>query len=108
MQWCNDLLMPEFRATCNRFEKKSWDWEQCTMFVDIWSLGRDQRTMQIWKDAQACQPEKEPFTARTKPPIIWMVPPKLSVNYKDYIRVMAVDPDTHLPVPAKITIDQQT
>lgn len=107
-QWCNDLLMPDFRATCNRWPKGSDDWTQCSQFVDIWALGRDQKTLQPWKDAQACAQAKTPFVARTKPPIVWMVPAKLSLDYKDYIRIYAVDPDTHLPVPARITIDKQT
>lgn len=107
-QWCNDLLMPDFRAACNRYTKGSWDWNQCSMFVDIWSLGRDQQSMQPWKDAQACNAKTSPFTPRSKPPVIWMVPSKLSIGYKDYIRIFAVDPDTHLPVPARITVDKQT
>jgi len=108
MQWCNDLLMPEFRAACDRFEKGSYDWTQCTQVVDIWALGRDMRTMQAWKDAQACGAEKDRFVPRSKPPVVWMVPAKLSLGFKDYIRIYAVDPDTHTPVPAKITIDKQT
>ena len=107
-QWCNDLLMPDFRATCNRFEKGSRDWEQCTMFVDIWALGRDQHSLPLWKEAQACGAKTHPFVAKSKPPIVWMVPAKLTAGYKDYIRIYAVDPDTHLPVPARITVEGQT
>lgn len=107
-QWCNDLLMPDLRAACNRFEKGTWDWSQCTQFVDIWALGRDQRTLQAWKDAQACAAKTHPFQARSKPPIVWMVPAKLPPGFKDYIRIFAVDPDTHTPVPARITVEKQT
>lgn len=105
-QWCNDLLMPSFRAACTRFEKGSWDWEQCTMFVDIWALGRDQHSLPLWKEAQACA--AKPLTPRSRPPIVWMSPATLSMDYKDYIRIYAVDPDTHLPVPARITVEGQT
>jgi hypothetical protein len=107
-QWCNDMLMPEFRATCDRFEKGSRDWEQCTMFVDVWSLGRDQNSLPLWKEAQACAVKTHPFTPKTKPAIVWMAPAKLTSQWKDYIRIYAVDPDTRLPVPGRITVDQQT
>lgn len=107
-QWCNDLLMPDFRAACNRFERRSWEWDQCTMFVDIWSLGRDQHSLPLWKEAQACAAKTHPFAAKSKPPIVWMAPAKLTTDYKDWIRIYALDPDTHLPVPGRITVDQQT
>lgn len=106
-QWCNDLLMPEFRSACNRFDKASPDWRQCTMFVDTWALGRDQRTLQPWKDAQACIAKSEPFQPSAKPPIVWMDPPTIVPGFKNYIRVYAVDPATHRPVPGKITVDKQ-
>lgn len=107
-QWCNDLLMPEFRSTCNRFEKGSPDWTQCTMFVDIWALGRDQHTLQWWKDAQACIAKSEPFVPSTRPPVVWMDPPVIAPGYKDYIRIYAVDPETHRPVPGRVTVEKQT
>lgn len=106
-QFCNDAVMPEFRATCNRFPKNSYDWNQCTMFVETWALGRDGMSPDMWRQAQACSKEKTPFAARNVEPIVWVSPARLPRGYSDYIRIYALDPDTKLPVPAVVTIEKQ-
>jgi hypothetical protein len=106
-QFCNDALMPEFRATCDRFPKKSNDWTQCTMFVETWTLGRDGRSPDLWREAQACAKETTPFVAKNVEPIVWMSPAKLTPDYTGYINIYAIDPDTKLPVQAVVTIEKQ-
>lgn len=105
-QFCNDLLMPEFRAACNRFPTGSRDWEQCTMFVDTWALGRDMRSLEMWKTAQECA-SRQPYAPPNVAPVVWMSPSKITRDYNDWIRVYVVDPNTHLPVPAKLTVEGQ-
>lgn len=106
-QFCNDALMPEYRSACDRFPYRSDDWNQCTMFVETWALGHDTRSLEKWKETQKCVKEKMPFTPTTTPPIVWIAPAKITIDYKDYIRVYALDPVTKRPIQAPMKVEGQ-
>lgn len=101
--FCNDAVVPEMRRICDRFTDP-YDNEQCLMFAETYVLGVDQNSRRKWEQAQKCAREKTPFQAKSKPPIVWMVPEKLDLGYKEYVAIYALDPDTNLPVPASVTV----
>lgn len=100
--FCNDAVVPEMRRVCDRYSDP-FDNEQCLMFAETYVLGLDQNSRKKWEQAQKCA-LKDPQPAKSQPPIVWMVPEKLDLDYKGYIAVYALDPDTNLPVPAHITV----
>ncbi|HEY0139501.1 MAG TPA: hypothetical protein VGF48_01325 [Thermoanaerobaculia bacterium] len=102
--FCNDAVVPEMRRVCDRFPEGSYDREQCLMFAETFVLGVDQNSRKKWEAAQKCAKEKTPFQARSKPPIVWTDPATFNLDYEGYITVYALDPDTNLPVPASITV----
>ena len=104
--FCNDAVVPEMRTICNRFAEKSFDREQCQMFVETYVLGIDSNSGDRWREAQKCAKEKALFQEKSVPPIVWTVPEKFSPDYKGTITVYAQDPDTHLPVPSQVEIEK--
>lgn len=102
--FCNDAVVPEMRRVCDRYPEGSYDREQCLMFAETYVLGVDQNSRKKWEQAQKCAKEKTPFQAKAKAPIVWMKPGTFSFEYEDYLTVYALDPDTHLPVPASISV----
>ena len=108
--FCDDIVVPEYRAVCDKTFPKAThpaDWEQCKGFTEIWALGVDMRGKMVAEPAQACALEKKLNVVHTKPPIVWMVPETVPRDYKGNIWIYALDPDTHIPVQANITIDRQ-
>lgn len=109
--FCDDIVIPEYRAVCDKTFPKSTnpvDNEQCHGFTEIWALGVDMRGKEVSEPAQACAQEKHlGDVAHTKPPIVWMVPETIPPGYTGYIYVYALDPDTHMPMRASITVDKQ-
>jgi hypothetical protein len=106
--FCDDLVSAKARATtCNTlFPNSKHDNDLCAQFLEVYWLGVDQRTMQLWRTAQACA-AKQPAVAHAKPPIIWMTPSALPVDYPDNVQFFALDPDTHVPLQADITFEDQ-
>jgi len=107
--FCDDVLTAEARPTCDRMfpkEKNARDWEQCREYLEVYFLGVDQNAQTIWKKAQACA-AKQPAVAHTKPLVITMTPSVVPQDYRGYVSFDAWDPDTHVPVYALITFEQQ-
>src|SRR5687767_8095336 len=104
--FCVDLLRPEIISTCERFPEDSKDFEQCSMFMQIFAIGIDLRDKQIWKNAQACAAEKTPRTEeRTME--VWLEPADFA-TYKGSFRVYAIDTETQVPVMALVSIPETT
>src|SRR4029077_6707790 len=59
-----------------------------------------------WNTAQNCL-KTSPAAPHTKPLEVWMSPEVLPPRFKGKVTFYAVDPDTHLPVYAKFTFDNQ-
>jgi hypothetical protein len=105
--FCNDLTAPMLRDVClTKFskDKQPEEYERCRQFMEIYALGVDQRSV---KPAAAAQKCAGPLVPHTKPPIVWMKPEKLTPGYSGYVTFYALDPDTHIPVPAIITLEGQ-
>jgi len=108
--FCDDIMINEYRSVCDKAFPKSTspaDWEQCKGFTEIWALGVDMRAKAVAEEAQACVQAKQLEVEHTKPPIVWVVPETIPRGYTGNIYIYALDPDTHLPVRADITIDKQ-
>ncbi|HEX7154540.1 MAG TPA: hypothetical protein VF618_23850 [Thermoanaerobaculia bacterium] len=105
-QFCHDSLMPEIRGICaTKFANGSRDFEQCGAFTEIWASGVDQLSSARWAKAQECA--RPSWTTKSVAPEIWLVPAKIPRDYKGDITVYARDPETKLPVPAKVEIAEQ-
>jgi hypothetical protein len=105
--FCNDLTAPMLRDVClTKYskDKQPGEFEQCRQFMEIYALGIDQRSKKASLDAQKCA---GPLVKHEKAPIVWMQPEKLPADYKGWVTFYALDPDTHVPVPAKITFEGQ-
>ncbi|HJW92794.1 MAG TPA: hypothetical protein VJ901_04190, partial [Thermoanaerobaculia bacterium] len=108
--FCDDILIREYRAVCDKNFPKSAnpsDYEQCKEFTEIWALGVDMGANQFAKTGQNCAKEKGLAVMHAKPPVIWIEPATIPRDYKGDIYVYAIDPDTHVPVRADITMDKQ-
>lgn len=107
--FCDDVMTPEMRDICQRrFPKESQpdDWQQCEMFMETYALGVDQRAEATWMATLPCV-NATPPVEKTKPLIVWIDPPSIPVDYKGYIAINAIDPDTHIPVQANLEIEGQ-
>lgn len=105
--FCNDLTAPMMRSVCDdKFPnaKDPVEHERCRQFIEVYALGIDQHAKPKVADAQKCA---GPAAAHTKPPIVWMSPEKLRPGYDGYVTFYAIDPDTHVPVAARITFENQ-
>jgi len=108
--YCDDTIVPEYRAVCDRAFPKSTNAEdntQCRMFTEIWVLGADMHGKKLSERGLACAKEKHLDVMHTKPPIVWIVPATIPRGYKSDIYIYAIDPDTHVPVQANVTLDKQ-
>jgi hypothetical protein len=108
--FCNDIVVADFRDVCDKrfpLAANKHDHEQCEAYIETFALGVDQRAAASYAAAQACAKEKTPQTQKSKAPIVWMVPASFAPNYKDYITLYALDPDTHIPVQSKIDVGGQ-
>jgi len=105
--FCNDLTAPMMRAVCDeRYPnaKNPVEHERCRQFMEIYALGIDQRAKPKVLEAQKCA---GPAVAHTKPPIVWMSPAILPSDYDGWVTFYAIDPDTHVPVAALVTFENQ-
>lgn len=108
--FCDDILSLEARdAICPKLfpkDKSPRDFEQCSMYIETYLIGIDTKSINPWKQAQACTKTQPPVT-HTKPLDIWMSPASLPYEYKGYVTFYAIDPDTHVPVLALLTFEDQ-
>jgi hypothetical protein len=108
--FCDDVISTELRDVCTRRfpkEKGDADWHQCEVFMETFELGVDQKSYATWLPASECGKVKTPAVDKTKPLIYWVDPPVIKPGYKDYISIHAIDPDTHIPMQADISIEGQ-
>lgn len=104
--FCNDTVMPELRSKCDRFDKGTKDYEQCTIFVETYGLGFDQRSRAVWEDAQACM--KTQPAAEHHAPIVWVEPSPIPRHYKGRVTFYVIDPDVRVPLNAVVKVEDQT
>ncbi len=88
-------------------EKGQADWQQCEEFMETFELGVDQKSEAKWFVASACGNEKTPAVDKTKPLIYWVDPAIIPPGYTGYISIHGIDPDTHVPMQADISIEGQ-
>ena len=103
--FCNDIFSREIYAWCQKTypDGKSHDGEQCREYAQVYALGVDQNARAIWGTAHACA-LKNPVT-HTKPLDVWMTPDPLPYGYRKDVQFYAIDPDTHVPVYARVTFE---
>lgn len=109
--FCVDIIAQPVRETCDtRYPKEQapHDWEQCRVWAETWNLGMSQRALGPWREAQKCAAEKTPGAMHTKPLDIWIVPEKITPDYRGLVVVYAIDPDAHIPILAQIRWEGQT
>lgn len=105
--FCNDAVVPEMKATCDRFPAGSSDRNHCTAFVEAFASGRDQHSLKWWKQSQECARAAGTLTVRQQTPIVWTEPATIPSNYDGLITFYAVDPETRLPVQALVKVEGQ-
>jgi hypothetical protein len=109
--FCDDILAAESRPSCEKLFPKAQsprDAEQCRGYLEIYLLGIEQHAEDIWKAAQACAAKQPPPPPHTKPLDVWLSPAQIPYEYKGDVTFYAIDPDTHVPVLAKIAFENQT
>lgn len=99
--WCMDLLFPEFWGLCDKYPQDSVMWEQCSMFMRIYSLRADLRDKKTWKKVQECALLSSPATQPRKMEV-WMSPEKIDDDYDGRFIVYARDVETRVPVQALV------
>jgi hypothetical protein len=100
--FCDDIVTPELAAVCDvRFPKSKsmYDWEECSEFTQTFALGVDQQAMTLGDAAQACA-AGQPRSGGTMD--VWIEPPVISPDNKDYITFYAIDTATHMPIAAEV------
>jgi hypothetical protein len=109
--FCNDVFAQEIRGACDKkYPQKTLphDNEQCRTWVDVYSTGVDQHGKGDWVTAQQCAKMKTTPSATVRKMEWWSVPPAIPVDYKGVIQVFAIDSETHVPVQADISFEEQT
>ncbi len=107
--FCDDILSVELRNVCDkRFPKSAnpQEWERCEEFMEIYTLGVDIHAQKLWVKTQECT-KQQPPVQHTKAPIVWLEPNPIPRGYKGDVTFYSVDPDTHVPVPSRVTIEDQ-
>lgn len=102
--FCMDLLFPEFWGLCDRYPQDSEDFEQCAMFMRIYSLRADLRDKKTWQQAQSCA-SKQPKRTAPAPMKVWMSPEQIGDDYKGTFTVYALDPETNVPIQALVSME---
>lgn len=108
--FCDDVLYAEVHPVCDKLFPKKADahnWDQCSAFRDTYLTGIELLAGNIWRKAQQCA-KVAGATPHTKPFEVWMEPASLRPGFTGTIKFFAIDPDTHLPVLAAITFENQT
>jgi hypothetical protein len=101
--FCDDVLSVEAHAVCPKLFPND---EQCKTYIETWLLGVDLHAKDLWKRAQKCA-SKTSAPQHSKPLEVWMKPEVLPPHFKGKITFFARDADTHLPVYAKFTFENQ-
>ncbi len=102
--FCDDVLAAEARPVCDKLFPGD---EQCAVFRETYLLGIDIKAKAVWDEATACA-SKLPAVAHSKPLDFWMTPSTLPVGFSGKVKFYALDPDTHVPILAGITFENQS
>jgi hypothetical protein len=108
--FCDDVLTAEAHTLCGKMfprDKNAQDADQCKAWIEVYLMGVDQNAINTWKSAQACA-KKQPAAVHAKPLDVWMAPESIPYDYKGQVTFYAVDPDTHVPVLARVLLPNQT
>jgi hypothetical protein len=101
--FCDDVLANEAHKVCPKLFPND---DQCKFYIETWLLGIDVNARVLWQTAQKCV-AKSPVASHTKPLDVWSNPEVVPAQFKGRLTFYARDPDTHLPVYAKFTFDNQ-
>ena len=101
--FCDDVLAFEAHAVCPKLFPND---DQCKAYVETWLLGVDLQAKNLWQTAQKCAAGSPP-PQHSKPLEVWTKPEVLPPLFKGKLTFFARDPDTHLPVYAKFTFENQ-
>src|SRR4029079_3311518 len=107
--FCDDVLTAEAHTLCGKLfpaDKNAHDADQCKAWIEVYLMGVDQNAINTWKTAQACT-KKQPPAAHAKPLEIWMSPESIPYDYKGAVTFYAIDPDTRVPVLARVLLPNQ-
>ncbi len=107
--FCDDVLAADARPLCDKMfprGKNAHDWEQCGQWLETYLMGVDQNGINTWKAAQACA-KKQPPATHAKPLDTWMSPASVPYEFKGYVTFYATDPETKVPVLARVTFEDQ-
>jgi hypothetical protein len=108
--FCDDVLAQDSRPLCDKMfprAKNGHDWEQCNQWLETYLMGIDQNAINTWKAAQACAKKQPAAATHTKPLDVWMSPNPVPYEYKGYVTFYSIDPDTHVPVLARVILQDQ-
>jgi hypothetical protein len=101
--FCDDVLAFEAHRVCPKLFPSD---DQCKAYIETWLLGVDLRAKELSQTAQKCA-AKTPPAQHTKSLEVWTNPEVLPPLFKGKLTFYARDPDTHLPVYAKFTFENQ-
>ncbi len=101
--FCDDVLAAEARPLCDKLFPGD---EQCKTFRETHLLGIDLHAKPLWDQAQACASKLPPVT-HTKPLEVWMTPSLLPPGFRGKLTFYTLDPDTHVPVLATVSFENQ-
>jgi hypothetical protein len=101
--FCDDVLAFEAHKVCPKLFPND---NQCKAYIETWLLGIDLRAKALSQTAQKCA-AKTPPTQPSKPLEVWVNPEVLPPLFQGKLTFYARDPDTHLPVYAKFTFENQ-
>ena len=108
--FCNDVFAQEIRAACDRkFPQKAQphDNEQCRTWVDVFATGVDQYGKTAWETEQRCVKMTATPSTAVRKMVWWSVPSVIPVDYKGSVQIFAYDSETHVPVQANISFEDQ-
>ncbi len=108
--FCNDVFALALRGTCETiFDPKTRpdDNRQCHTWMDTYVSGVDQHGSKDWAAAQKCLKESGVEPSGPHHMDWWSSPATVPAGYKGPIRIFAVDSETHVPVEAEISFEDQ-
>jgi hypothetical protein len=105
---CSDLLSLEGAPACDRLfsaTEQPRDWEQCRIFTRIWATAVDQRSMNKWKQAQACAIARVGERLPVKGLRWHLEPASLRFFHEAELRLSVFDEESGLPIHSLIEVE---
>lgn len=104
---CLDVMADEFRNICPRLYSAAYDREVCLETVETYVLGLDQRLQPAYLKTRECALQ-HPDTRTNKTLDVWTVPASItSPKAANDITIFSIDHDTHVPILASVSIEDQ-